>query len=94
MNISTIKKLQKKYGVAKIQQHIDSGVGFKQAGHFQELVWSAIYSGACMLPKVIHRDHTNKLIAARQMIRNGQPGSFGYCKKYWEDFLGRLNGIA
>lgn len=93
MNYFQIKANQKRYGVAKVQRMIDSGEAFTFSGEFYELIWSMIYSGACMLPNVVYRDlNTGKEVAVRQMVRSG-PGSFKHCSKYWEKFVGGFNDI-
>lgn len=93
MNYFQIKKLQKKYGIAKVQYLIDNGQGFMHNDEFGELVWSMIYSGACMLPTVVHKDYTGRLIAARQMLPVGSIGSFQRSQNYWENFVCKLNSV-
>lgn len=91
MNYLTVRQLQKRYGVAKVQQLIDNGEAFRFEGEFGELVWSMIHSGACMLPNVVYKDHTGKMIAARQMVPKGSVGSFQRCSDYWQGYINKIN---
>jgi hypothetical protein len=94
MNYFQIKSLQKKHGLSEVQNMIDKGQAFKHQGDISELAWSMIYSGACMLPNVIHGDHTGQKIAARQMVPKGSIGSYQRCQDFWNEFVGRLKSIA
>lgn len=93
MNIQTIKKMQRKHGLDMLQYAIDNGQAFKQHDHKRDFAWSMIYAGACMLPKVIHRDHDGRMIAARQMLPDGSVGTFKWCKNYWINFVAQHNTI-
>lgn len=87
MNYFEIKKIQRKYGVGKVQELIDSGKAFMIQGDFEELIWSMIYSGACMLPDLVHKNHQGTRIATRAMVPSGSPGSFKRCQSYWSKFI-------
>lgn len=87
MNFFTIKRLQAENGLSTMQSIIDNGYAWKNCGELARKAMAHLDSGACMLPKIIHRDYYGNMIPARQMQKPDEFGSYQKCAEYWKTFL-------
>ena len=85
MNISTIARLQKDYGFWDIQQSINTGMAWKMEGSFGRSAMDMLRSGACMLPKVSHRDYYGNIVPSRDVLKPGTMGTYKNSVAYWSN---------
>jgi hypothetical protein len=85
MNIKTIYKLQREYGVAHMQEAINTGMAWKMEGSMGRYAMELLRSGACMLPKKAVRDTYGNKVPSRDEVVSGTLGSFKNSVNFWSD---------
>lgn len=83
MTYKEIRKLQKERGYGEMQEMIDSGTAWQLEGSIGREAMRMLEAGACMLPKVSHRDYWGNTVPARQMLKAGTKGTFQNAVRYW-----------
>ena len=89
MNHNTIKKLQKKWGFAELQELINTGMAWKLEGSVGREAMSALNCGACMLPKKDYYDYFGNLVPSRDKLKPGTKGTYQNSKNYWNRVVER-----
>ena len=84
MNHKKITALQKQYGFAEMQGHINTGIAWKLEGSFGREAMRLLESGACMLPKVSHRDYYGNIVPNRDVLKPGTKGTYKNSLNFWE----------
>ena len=84
MNYHTLKKLQKQTKYQYLQDLIDDGSAWTMEGTVGRACMDALRSGACMLPKEVHRDAYGNRVPSRDEVESGTAGSFSNCVKFYE----------
>lgn len=87
ISYSKIKKLQKECGFEDVQNNINSGLCWKLEGSYGRYAMGLLISGACMLPKVSHKDYYGDIVPSRDELKKGTTGTFGNSQRYWEAYL-------
>lgn len=85
MKYQQIRKLQKEHGLSELQSMIDSGAAWLMEGSIGREASRMLDAGACMLPKVPHRDYYGNMIPARVMLKPGTKGTFQNSVNYWKE---------
>lgn len=85
MNISTIYKMQREYGISYYQKLIDSGMAWKMEGAMGRYAMDLLKSGACMLPKKAVVDVYGNRVPSRDEVVSGTLGSFENAVNFWSD---------
>ena len=83
MNYATIKKLQKEYGVANMQDMINSGQCWKMEGSIGRAAMDMLTCGACMLPKVPRMDYYGNRVPSRDVLKAGTKGTYQNSVNFW-----------
>lgn len=83
MNHKKITALQKQYGFAEMQNHINTGLAWKLEGSFGREASRLLDSGACMLPKVAHRDYYGSTVPSRDVLKKGSKGTYQNSVEFW-----------
>jgi hypothetical protein len=83
MNIKTIYKLQREYGVAEMQEMINTGLAWKMEGSVGRTAMAMLRSGACMLPKEPVVDAYGNRVPSRDEVVSGTLGSFENSVNFW-----------
>jgi hypothetical protein len=83
MNHNTIKKLQKEFGFAELQELINTGMAWKLEGSVGREAMQALEIGACMLPKKDNYDYYGNLVPSRDKLEPGTKGTYQNSKHYW-----------
>ncbi len=84
MNYQTIKRLQKDYGFAEMQEMINTGQAWKMEGSVGREAMALLESGACMLPKEFRVDYYCNTIPSRDVLKAGTKGTYKNSKRFWE----------
>ncbi|MHA2270107.1 MAG: hypothetical protein ACXAB8_20140 [Promethearchaeota archaeon] len=84
MNYQTIKRLQKDYGFAEMQEMINTGQAWKMEGSVGREAMALLESGACMLPKEFKVDYYGNNIPSRDVLKEGTKGTYKNSKRFWE----------
>lgn len=87
MNYAKIKQLQKSHGFADLQSKIDSGLVWKLEGSYGRAAMDALKSGACMLPKVAHRDAYGNRVPSRTDLKDGTTGTYQNSVNFWNGVM-------
>jgi len=87
MNYQTILKLQKKHGLTKLQNDINSGLCWKLEGSYGKSAMDALKNGACVLPKISRYDFYGNLVPSRYMVKSGTAGSYKNCVNFWNNIV-------
>lgn len=87
MNLNDITKLQKQYGIYKLQELINSGDVWHFEGSFGRAAMDALRDGSCMLPEERKRDYWGNEIPSRHDVKEGTAGSFENCRNYWMNVM-------
>lgn len=87
LTTKTIEKLQKDYGFDVVQKNINTGMCWLLEGHYGREAMALLDSGACMLPKVAHRDYYGNRIPSRDDLKVGTKGTFKNTQNFWEGVL-------
>lgn len=85
MNIKTIYKLQRDYGLAEMQEAINTGMAWKSEGSVGRYAMELLRSGACMLPKKAVVDAYGNKVPSRDEVASGTLGSFENSVNFWSD---------
>lgn len=85
MNIKTIYKLQREYGLAEIQESINTGLAWKMEGSVGRYAMELLRSGACVLPKEAVTDSYGNRVPSRDEVISGTLGSFENAVNFWSD---------
>ena len=85
MNIKTIYKLQREYGLAEMQKMINTGLAWKMEGSVGRYAMELLRSGACMLPKESVVDYYGNKVPSRDEVVSGTLGSFENSVNFWSD---------
>jgi hypothetical protein len=84
MNFKKITALQKQYGFTEMQNNINTGMAWKMEGSVGREAMALLESGACMLPKVAHRDYYGNTVPSRDMLKDGTKGTYKNSVNFWE----------
>jgi len=87
MNHKKITALQKQYGFTVMQDHINTGLAWKLEGSVGREAMALLESGACMLPKVAHRDYYGNTVPSRDVLKKGTKGTYLNSVKFWEVYV-------
>lgn len=90
INYQRITKLQKEAGVYEMQKLINSGEAWKFEGSYGRAAMANLESGACMLPKVFHKDYWGNVVPSRDVLKPGTKGTFQNSVKFWDLYLNNL----
>lgn len=85
MNISTIYKLQREYGLSEIQELINSGMAWKMEGATGRYAMELLRSGACILPSKSVIDTYGNKVPSRDELVSGTLGTFENAVNFWSD---------
>ena len=85
MNIKTIYKLQREYGLAEMQEAINTGMAWKMEGRIGRKCMDLLSNGVCFLPLQDHYDYWGNEIPSRNKVANGSLGSLSLAKSFWSD---------
>jgi len=85
MNIKTIYKLQREYGLADMQEAINTGMAWKLEGSVGRTAMQLLRSGACLLPKKAVIDAYGNKVPSRDEVVSGTLGSFENSVNFWSD---------
>ena len=83
MNYQTIKRLQREHGYIDMQKAIDTGIIWCMEGSAGREAMRLLECGACMLPKVAHRDYYGNRIPSRTDLKEGTKGTFQNSVKFY-----------
>jgi hypothetical protein len=83
MNHLSIKKLQKEWNFAELQELINSGQAWKMEGSVGRQAMQALEVGACMLPKKAKYDYYGNRVPSRDELKPGTKGTYLNAKNYW-----------
>jgi hypothetical protein len=84
MNFKKITALQKQFGFTEMQNNINTGMAWKLEGSVGREAMALLESGACMLPKVAHRDYYGNTVPSRDMLKDGTKGTYKNSVNFWE----------
>lgn len=87
MNIKTIYKLQREYGLSEMQEAINSGMAWRLEGSVGRTAMQLLRSGACLLPKEAVIDAYGNKVPSRDEVVSGTLGSFENSVNFWSDEL-------
>ena len=85
MNIKTIYKLQREYGLAEMQEAINTGMAWKMEGSVGRRAMELLRTGACVLPKVAVVDVYGNRVPSRDDLVSGTLGTFENAVNFWSD---------
>lgn len=76
MNYAQLKSAQIQSGYHKMQEMIDSGLVWRLEGSMGREASRLLEIGACMLPKMPHRDYYGNRIPSRDDLKKGTKGTY------------------
>lgn len=85
MNIKTIYKLQREYGLAEMQEAINTGMAWKMEGSVGRRAMELLRTGACVLPKTAVVDVYGNRVPSRDDLVSGTLGTFENAVNFWSD---------
>jgi hypothetical protein len=85
MNIKTIYKLQREYGLAEMQESINTGMAWKMEGSVGRRAMELLRTGACVLPKTAVVDVYGNRVPSRDELVSGTLGTFENAVNFWSD---------
>jgi hypothetical protein len=85
MNIKTIYKLQREYGLAEMQEAINTGMAWKMEGSVGRRAMELLRTGACVLPKTAVVDVYGNRVPSRDELVSGTLGTFENAVNFWSD---------
>lgn len=85
MNVSTIYKLQREYGISYYQKLINTGMAWKMEGAIGRYAMDLLRSGACMLPMEAVIDAYGNRVPSRKEVVSGTLGSFENAVNFWSN---------
>lgn len=85
MNIQTIRRHQQEQGYDQWQHLIDNGSIWHFEGSMGREAMHLLEVGACMLPKVAHRDYYGNRIPSRDELKEGTKGTYKNCVRYYTE---------
>jgi hypothetical protein len=85
MNIKTIYKLQREYGLAEMQEAINTGMAWKMEGSVGRRAMELLRTGACVLPKVAVVDVYGNRVPSRDDLVSGTLGTFENAVNFWSN---------
>ena len=85
MNIKTIYKLQREYGLAEMQEAINTGMAWKMEGSVGRRAMELLRTGACVLPKTAVVDAYGNRVPSRDELVSGTLGTFENAVNFWSD---------
>ena len=85
MNIKTIYKLQREYGLAEMQEAINTGMAWKMEGSVGRRAMELLRTGACVLPKTAVVDVYGNRGPSRDELVSGTLGTFENAVNFWSD---------
>ena len=85
MNIKTIYKLQREYGLAEMQEAINTGMAWKMEGSVGRRAMELLRTGACVLPKTAVVDAYGNKVPSRDELVSGTLGTFENAVNFWSD---------
>jgi len=85
MNIKTIYKLQREYGLADMQEAINTGMAWKMEGSVGRRAMELLRTGACLLPKKAVVDVYGNKVPSRDELVSGTLGTFENAVNFWSD---------
>jgi len=86
MDLRTIKKLQKMYGIKPMQDAINDGSAWYLEGSIGRSAMRTLELGLTLLPKKSFLDYYGSQIPSRDMLKKGSMGTKDNCIKYWSNF--------
>lgn len=87
MNFKKITALQKQFGFTEMQNNINTGMAWKLEGSVGREAMALLESGACMLPKVAHRDYYGNTVPSRDVLKKGTKGTYQNSVDFWTGVL-------
>lgn len=87
MNHKKITALQKQYGFTEWQNLINTGMVWKLEGSIGSTGMELLNSGACMLPKVAHKDYYGNTVPSRDVLKKGTKGTYQNSVVFWTKVL-------
>ena len=85
MNIKTIYKLQREYGLAEMQEAINTGMAWKMEGSVGRRAMELLRTGACVLPKTAVVDAYGNRVPSRDELVSGTLGTFENAVNFWSN---------
>jgi hypothetical protein len=85
MNIKTIYKLQREYGLAEMQEAINTGMAWKMEGSVGRRAMELLRTGACVLPKTAVVDVYGNRVPSRDELVSGTLGTFENAVNFWSN---------
>jgi len=85
MTLKEIKNLQKQYGLAEMQSHINSGQAWLMDGKTGRKAMEYLKTGVCYLPLKEYYDYWGNHIPARTERPPGTSGSLKNSKLFWSE---------
>jgi len=85
MNIKTIYKLQREYGLAEMQEAINTGMAWKMEGSVGRRAMELLRTGACVLPKTAVVDVYGNRVPSRDDLVSGTLGTFENAVNFWSN---------
>ena len=85
MNIKTIYKLQREYGLAEMQEAINTGMAWKMEGSVGRTAMELLRTGACVLPKTAVVDVYGNRVPNRDDLVSGTLGTFENAVNFWSN---------
>ena len=85
MNIKTIYKLQREYGLAEMQEAINTGMAWKMEGSVGRRAMELLRTGACVLPKTAVVDVYGNKVPSRDDLVSGTLGTFENAVNFWSN---------
>ena len=84
MDLRTVKKLQREYGVSNIQARIVDGSIWSFEGSVGRQAMNLLDSGVCFLGTEPTSDYYGSRIPSRKQVEEGTKGSRTNAIKFWE----------
>ena len=85
MNIKTIYKLQREYGLAEMQEAINTGMAWKMEGSVGRRAMELLRTGAWVLPKEAVVDSYGNRVPSRDDLVSGTLGTFENAVNFWSN---------
>jgi len=87
LSVEKISELQNEYGLAEMQELINSGQCWKFEGSYGRAAMSHLESGACLLPNKNTYDYYGNLIPSRGLLEEGTKGTLENSQNFWQKVI-------
>ena len=84
MNLNTVKRMQKEYGIAEWQKRIENGMIWKFEGSVGRQAMDLLRIGVCFLPKKRTFDYWGNTIPSRSELKEGTQGTRMNAIGFWK----------